>query len=88
MEHIVAIYRAGKVSEILRRQPGVDLKTATPYERAVIITGRPDVKVGDPWPMCTMEEALATGKLQRAPTEKDPSAVRVPTVSPVTKGDK
>jgi hypothetical protein len=86
MGHIVALYRAGKVAQLVRQEPGIKYKWDC--ERAVIVTGRPDVKVGDTWPMCTMDEAIASGRLERCPTEADPNAVRVPVSPPVPKGDK
>lgn len=77
MNHLVAFVRAGRVDEIVRRTAGKPLETERPYERAVIITGRPDVKVGDPWPIPSINEAVASGKLERCPTVAEPDAYRL-----------
>ncbi len=49
------------------------------FDRLVNINGRPDLKVGSKWPFKTVDQALVDGDLERAPTEKDPFALRVPT---------
>lgn len=86
MDHLVAIYRAGKVAEILRRKQGKLLETDTNYERAVIVTGRPDIVVGDAWPPTTKEDAIKAGKLERYEHPTDNEAVRVPTKPTPVKG--
>lgn len=48
MQHVVALYRGGQVAEIVHPRPGK--KYEWDCERAVIITWRPDIKVGDRWP--------------------------------------
>ena len=45
------------------------------------ISGRPDLKIGDAYPPCTMAEAIATGRLVRTPTPEDPWSVSVPTTT-------
>ena len=78
MDHLVAFYRGGKIDEIVRRWQGKVLETERKFDRAVIVTFRPDVKVGDPWPIPSVDEAVAAGKLERVPTEADPHAYRLP----------
>jgi hypothetical protein len=66
----------GKVVEMIRRpKPGQKIT----FDRLVNVSGRPDIGVGSTWPFCTVEEAIAGGKLELAPTESDPGALRVPT---------
>ena len=72
----VAVIVNGKIVEITQH---VGRPIERPYAHALAnIAGRPDLKVGDSYPPCTMAEAIATGRLVRTPTKDDPFAVSVP----------
>lgn len=77
----VAVVRFGKVIEIVEHR-GQEIKRDRHPEdntaRLINIAGRPDIKVGNPWPFCTVAEALASGTLEKAPHPRDPHALRVP----------
>ena len=62
------------VEMIPRPRPGQHIT----FDRLVNIDGRPDIQLGSVWPFSTVEEAIKAGKLERAPTESDPGALRVP----------
>jgi hypothetical protein len=78
MPPLLALIRNNRIVQLIPRpKPGEKWDG----ERLAFIGGRPDLKVGSVWPPSTVEQAILDGHLERAPTEKDPGALRVPVAS-------
>ena len=49
----IAVIIGGKITQIIK---DIEAGRKLTFDRLAIIDGRPDLKVGDPWPPCTVAE--------------------------------